>query len=148
LTPERTRPRHGRARMGRAEETVNIFTPLPPGPRRSRGTWRVTEQLPGCRQRSTRKGPRRSPGCLRVRTLLCSVHSSNTVRRAVRASRHGRCYPFLHQEFLRSQIAVLDDLNHRVEQGKQAKNLKPSPLPGAPNVGGKIHWPGGGMHPP
>jgi hypothetical protein len=31
---------------------------------------------------------------------------------------------------------------------KTSKNLKPKPLPGAPNIGGKILRPGGGMHPP
>jgi hypothetical protein len=31
---------------------------------------------------------------------------------------------------------------------KTNKNLKPSPLPGAPNVGEEILRPGGGMHPP
>jgi hypothetical protein len=31
---------------------------------------------------------------------------------------------------------------------KTSKNLKPSPLPGAPNVGEEILRPGGGMHPP
>jgi hypothetical protein len=29
-----------------------------------------------------------------------------------------------------------------------SKNLMPSPLPGAPNVGVEILWLGGGMHPP
>jgi hypothetical protein len=32
---------------------------------------------------------------------------------------------------------VLDDLKHRAEQGNR-ENLKPKPLPGAPNVGEKI----------
>jgi hypothetical protein len=31
---------------------------------------------------------------------------------------------------------------------KTSKNLMPSPLPGAPNVGEGILRPGGGMHPP
>jgi hypothetical protein len=31
---------------------------------------------------------------------------------------------------------------------KTSKNLKPSPLPGAPNVGEDILRPGGGMRPP
>jgi hypothetical protein len=31
---------------------------------------------------------------------------------------------------------------------KTSKNLKPSPLPGAPNVGEEILRPGGGTHPP
>jgi hypothetical protein len=31
---------------------------------------------------------------------------------------------------------------------KTNKNLMPSPLPGAPNVGEGILWPGGGVHPP
>jgi hypothetical protein len=31
---------------------------------------------------------------------------------------------------------------------KTNKNLKPKPLPGAPNVGEEILRPGGGMHPP
>jgi hypothetical protein len=29
-----------------------------------------------------------------------------------------------------------------------SKNLMPSPLPSAPNVGEGILWPGGGVHPP
>jgi hypothetical protein len=35
-----------------------------------------------------------------------------------------------------------------VSSRKTSKNLKPSPLPGAPNVGEEILRPGGGMHPP
>jgi hypothetical protein len=31
---------------------------------------------------------------------------------------------------------------------KTGKNLMPSPLPSAPNVGEEILWPGGGVHPP
>jgi hypothetical protein len=31
---------------------------------------------------------------------------------------------------------------------KTSKNLMPSPLPGAPNVGEGILHPGGGVHPP
>jgi hypothetical protein len=56
--------------------------------------------------------------------------------------------PLPPQEVLGRQVTVLDDLNHRVEREKQAKNLKPDPLPGAPNVGGKILRPSCGMHPP
>jgi hypothetical protein len=35
-----------------------------------------------------------------------------------------------------------------VSSRKTGKNLKPSPLPGVPNVGEEILWPGGGTHPP
>jgi hypothetical protein len=35
-----------------------------------------------------------------------------------------------------------------VSSRKISKNLKPRPLPGAPNVGEEILWPGGGTHPP
>jgi hypothetical protein len=42
---------------------------------------------------------------------------------------------------------VLDDLDHGVEQEKQAK-LNAKPLPGAPNVGEENLQPGGGTHPP
>jgi hypothetical protein len=31
---------------------------------------------------------------------------------------------------------------------RTSKNLKPKPLPGAPNVGEEFLWPGGGTHPP
>jgi hypothetical protein len=31
---------------------------------------------------------------------------------------------------------------------RTSKNLKPNPLPGAPNVGEEILWSGGGTHPP
>jgi hypothetical protein len=72
-----------------------------------------------------------------MHVLLCSMHSSITGGRAVGASWHGGCCLFLHWEVLGNKVTVLDDLNHRVEQEKQAKNLKPSPLPGASNVGGK-----------
>jgi hypothetical protein len=65
--------------------------------------------------------PRWNPGCLHGRVLLRSVHSSSTRRRAVRASWRGRCCPFLHQEVFRRQVAVLDDLNHRVEQKNERK---------------------------
>jgi hypothetical protein len=53
--------------------------------------------------------------------LLRSVHSSNTGRRVVGASWHGRCYLFHHQEVLGNQVTVLDDLNHRVEQENRRK---------------------------
>jgi hypothetical protein len=42
---------------------------------------------------------------------------------------------------------VLDDVDHEVKQGNK-QNLKPSPLPGAPNVGEGTLQPDGGMHPP
>jgi hypothetical protein len=42
---------------------------------------------------------------------------------------------------------MLDNVDHGVEQ-KNKQNLNPSPLPGAPNVGEEILWPGGGTHPP
>jgi hypothetical protein len=35
-----------------------------------------------------------------------------------------------------------------VSSRKTSKNLKPGPLPGAPNVGEEILRPGGGTHPP
>jgi hypothetical protein len=35
-----------------------------------------------------------------------------------------------------------------VSSNKTSKNLKPRPLPGAPNVGEEILRPGGGTHPP
>jgi hypothetical protein len=66
---------------------------------------------------------------------------------AVRAPWYGRRNLFLHQEVLGNEVTVLDDLNHRAKQGNR-KNLKPSPLPGVPNVREKILRPGGGMHPP
>jgi hypothetical protein len=113
--------------MGHAKETVNILTPLPHGPRRSHGTWRVTQQLPRCRQRPTKSGPRWSPIRLHGCVLLHSVHSSSIGCRAVRTPWHGRRCPFLHQEVLRGQVTVLDDLNHPVEQENRQKNLKPKP---------------------
>jgi hypothetical protein len=58
-----------------------------------------------------------------MRVLLRSVHSSSTGGRAVGASWHGGCCLFLHREVLENEVMVLDDLNHRVEQEKQAKNL-------------------------
>jgi hypothetical protein len=107
--------------MGHAEETVDIFAPLPHGPWRGHGTWWVTQQLPGCRQRPTMSSPQRSPGGLRGRVLLRSVHSSNTRCRVVGASWHGRYCSFFHQEVLRRQVTVLDDLNHDVEQENRQK---------------------------
>jgi hypothetical protein len=65
--------------------------------------------------------PRRSPGGLRERVLLRSVHSSSTRHKAVGASWHGICHPFLHQEVLGRQVVVLDDLNHHVEQENMRK---------------------------
>jgi hypothetical protein len=35
-----------------------------------------------------------------------------------------------------------------VSSRKTGENLMPSPLPGAPNIGGEIHRPGGGTHTP
>jgi hypothetical protein len=43
---------------------------------------------------------------------------------------------------------VLDNLNHCVEQENRRKPKAKTPLPGTPNVGGEIHRPGGGTHPP
>jgi hypothetical protein len=81
----------------------------------------LTQQLPGCRQRPTMSSPRRSPGGLRGRVLPRSVHSSSTRHKAARASWHGRCCPFLHQEVLGRQVVVLDNLNHRAEQENRRK---------------------------
>jgi hypothetical protein len=68
--------------------------------------------------------------------LLCSVHSSSARHLAVGNPWRGRSSFLLHQEILRSLGAVLNDLRHHAEK-KTSKNLKPSPLPGAPNVGRK-----------
>jgi hypothetical protein len=73
-----------------------------------------------------------------MRVLLRSVHSSSTGGRAVGASWHGGCCIFPHREVLGNEVTVLDDLNHGVEQEKQARNLKPRPLPGAPMSVGRI----------
>jgi hypothetical protein len=62
-----------------------------------------------------------------MRVLLRSVHSSSTGRRAVGASWHGRCGLFLHQEVLGNQVAVLDNLNHCVEQENRRKPKAKSP---------------------
>jgi hypothetical protein len=72
---------------------------------------------------------------MRGHVLLRSVHSSSTRRRAVRASWHRRCCPFLHQEVLGRQVAVLDDLNHRVDK-KTGKKPKAKP----PTWRGKCRW--------
>jgi hypothetical protein len=60
---------------------------------------------------------------------------------------HGRNIFFLHQKIHGSLGAVLNDLHHHASE-KTSKNLMPSPLHGAPNVGEGILWPGGGVHPP
>jgi hypothetical protein len=90
-----------------------------------------------------------SPRELGMSVLACAAaHSSRTRRRVVGALWHGGYSFFLHQEVLRGRVVVLDDLNHRVDQENRRKNLKPSPLPGTPNVGEEILRPSGGMHPP
>jgi hypothetical protein len=101
-------------------------------------------ELGGLRSNSlaTGKAPGAALDALDVCTCVCccvlhSVHSSNTGGRAVGDSWHGGCCLFLHREVLGNEVTLLDDLNHGVEQEKQARNLKPSPLPGAPYVGGK-----------
>jgi hypothetical protein len=53
--------------------------------------------------------------------LLRSAHISSTRGRAVGAPWHGRRSLVLHQEILGGQAAVLDDLNHRAEQGNMEK---------------------------
>jgi hypothetical protein len=75
------------------------------------------------------------------------VHSSGTRHMEVGGPRCGRGSHLLHHEVLGHEIMVLDDVNHGVEQ-ENKQNLKPKPLPGAPNVGEEILRPGGGTHPP
>jgi hypothetical protein len=56
-----------------------------------------------------------------MRVLPRSVHSSSTRRRTVGAPWHGRHSLFLHQEVLRSQAVVLNDLDHHVEEENRRK---------------------------
>jgi hypothetical protein len=110
--------------MCHAEQTVDIVTPLLHGPRRGRGAKRVVQQLFGRRQRPTRS--RRCHGHLHRSVLPCRVHGSNTRRREVGGPQCGRRNLFLHQEVLRHEIMVLDDVDHGVEQkDKQKPNAKP-----------------------
>jgi hypothetical protein len=108
--------------MGHAKETVDIFMPLPHGPQRGRGAWGLRSNSLAANNTPPGAAP---DGALDVCAGVCccaGVHSSSsTRRRAVRASWHGRCCPFLHQEVLGRQVAVLDDLNHRVEQENRQK---------------------------
>jgi hypothetical protein len=80
--------------------------------------------------------------------LLCSAHNSSTRRRAVGTPWHGRRSFFLHQEILGGQAAVLDDLNHRAEQGNREKPKAKVPYLARQMSVGEIHQSGGGMHPP
>jgi hypothetical protein len=80
--------------------------------------------------------------------LLRSVHSSSARHWAVGKLWRGRSSFFLHQEIHRSLSTVLNDLHHHAEQENKQKNIKPKPLPGAPNVGEEILRRGGGTHPP
>jgi hypothetical protein len=75
------------------------------------------------------------PGCLRRRVLQRSAHSSSTRRSVVGAPWHGRRSRFLHQEILSGQAVVLDDLNHRAEQGNREK-----PKAKAPTWHTKCRW--------
>jgi hypothetical protein len=69
--------------------------------------------------------------------LPCGVQSSSARHRAVGNLRCGRSSFFLHHEIHQSLGAVLNDLHHHAER-ENKQNLKPSPLPGAPNVGEEI----------
>jgi hypothetical protein len=51
----------------------------------------------------------------------CAAHIAAAPGRAVGAPWHGRRSLVLHQKILRGQAAVLDDLNHRAEQGNREK---------------------------
>jgi hypothetical protein len=62
-----------------------------------------------------------SPGCLCGRVLPRSMHSSSTRCRAVGGPWHGRRNLFLHREVLGNEVAVLNDLDHGVEQENRRK---------------------------
>jgi hypothetical protein len=49
------------------------------------------------------------------------AHNSSTRRRAVGGPWHGRRILFLHREVLGNEVAVLDDLDHGVEQENMQK---------------------------
>ena len=49
------------------------------------------------------------------------AHNSSTRRRAVEGPWRGRRSLFLHQEVLRNEVMVLDDLDHGVEQENRRK---------------------------
>jgi hypothetical protein len=79
--------------------------------------------------------------------LPCDVHSSSARHRAV-----GTCGV---EEAASSSTTKSTKVSARCStictitlSEKTSKNLKPSPLPGAPNVGEGILRPGGGVHPP
>jgi hypothetical protein len=49
------------------------------------------------------------------------VHNSSTRCRAVEGPWRGRRSFFLHREFLRNEVVVLDDMDHGVEQKNKKK---------------------------
>jgi hypothetical protein len=96
----------------------------------------VAQQFSDRRQRH-RRCPRWSPGRLRWCVLLHGMHGSSPRVGAVGRSWRGGCNLLLHHEILRGFGVVLDDPHHHAER-ETSKNLKPRPLPGAPNVGEEI----------
>jgi hypothetical protein len=69
--------------------------------------------------------------------MLHGVYNNSPRLRAVGYSRRRGSNFLLHREILRSFGAVLDDSHHHANKNT-GKNLKPRPLPGAPNVGEEI----------
>jgi hypothetical protein len=106
-----------------AEEAIHVVAPLSHSPWRGYGTWWVTQQLPGCGERSSGSDPRWSPGHLRRCVLPCGAHSCGTGRRAVGILQRSRCDPLLQEEIFGGLILVLDDMDHGVDK-VTSKNLK------------------------
>jgi hypothetical protein len=82
--------------------------------------------------------PSTESGTLALRVLPCGVHSSSAWHWAIGNLRCGGSSFSLHRKIHRSLGAVLNDLHHHAWTRKTSKNLMPSPLPSAPNVGEEI----------
>jgi hypothetical protein len=146
LAPGWPRPRPSRAEVCHAEQPVDVVMPLLHGPWWGRGAWGwcsnslAADNAPGaaldgvrdvcavvcCRAACTTAMPDTG------RLGICGVEevASSSTKKSADVS--ARC----------STICTI------VLSKKTSKNLKPRPLPGAPNVGEEILRPGGGMHPP
>jgi hypothetical protein len=131
--------------MRHAEQMIYVVTPLLHGPQRGRGARRVAQQFP-----SRGQCPGAALDTLDVCVGVCCRAGCTAV-----APGAGRLVAHGMEDAASSSTRKPSGMKSwcstmwtMVSSSKTSKNLKPKPLPGAPNVGEEILRPGGGTHPP
>jgi hypothetical protein len=129
-----------------AEQSVNVVTPLLHGPWLGRAAW-------GWRSNSLAADNAPEAALDEVRDVCTVVCCCTGCTAAVSGT--GRLGTYGVEEEAFSSTRKSTKIWARCSMictimlsKKTSKNLKPKPLPGAPNVGNETLWPGGGMHLP